>query len=67
MKTIIWQQSDVVVDREIESDKILKMIGENWDKKTIHYICSETAIGKTSLITKSNLKNMTKMIVISSE
>lgn len=22
MKTIIWQQSDVVVDREIESDKI---------------------------------------------
>ena len=52
MKTIIWQQSDVVVDREIESDKILKMIGENWDKKTIHYICSETAIGKTSLITK---------------
>lgn len=52
MKTIIWQQSDVVVDREIESDEIVKIISQNWDKKTIHYIWSETAIGKTSLITK---------------
>ncbi len=52
MKTIIWQQSDVIVDREVESDEIVKLIGQNWDKKTVHYIWSETAIGKTSLITK---------------
>ena len=52
MKTIIWQQSDVIVDREVESDEIVKIISQNWDKKTVHYICSETAIGKTSLITK---------------
>lgn len=52
MKTIIWQQSDVIVDREVESDEIVKIIGQNWDKKTVHYIWSETAIGKTSLITK---------------
>ena len=52
MKTIIWQQSDVIVDREVESDEIVKLIGQNWGKKTIHYIWSETAIGKTSLITK---------------
>lgn len=52
MKTIIWQQSDVIVDREVESDEIVKLIGCNWDKKTVHYIWSETAIGKTSLITK---------------
>ena len=52
MKTIIWQQSDVIVDREVESDEIVKIISQNWDKKTVHYIWSETAIGKTSLITK---------------
>lgn len=52
MKTIIWQQSDVIVDREVESDEIVKTIEQNWDKKTVHYIWSETAIGKTSLITK---------------
>lgn len=52
MKTIIWQQSDVIVDREEESDEIIEIIGQNWDNKTVHYICSETAIGKTSLITK---------------
>ena len=52
MKTIIWQQSDVIVDREAESDKIIEIISQNWDKKTVHYIWSETAIGKTSLITK---------------
>lgn len=52
MKTIIWQQSDVIVDRENESDEIIKIIGQNWDKKTVHYIWSETAIGKTSLVTK---------------
>lgn len=52
MKTIIWQQSDVIVDREVESDEIVKIIEQNWDKKTVHYIWSETAIGKTSLITK---------------
>ena len=52
MKTIIWQQSDVIVDREVESDEIVKLIGQNWNKKTVHYIWSETAIGKTSLITK---------------
>lgn len=52
MKTIIWQQSDVIVDREVESDEIVKLIGQKWDKKTVHYIWSETAIGKTSLISK---------------
>lgn len=52
MKTIIWQPSDVVVDREKESDAIIEMIAQNWDKKTVHYICSKTAIGKTSLIKK---------------
>ena len=52
MKTIIWQQSDVIVDREVESDEIVKIISQNFGKKTIHYIWSETAIGKTSLITK---------------
>lgn len=52
MKTIIWQQSDVIVDREVESDDIVETIGTNWDKKTVHYIWAETAIGKTSLITK---------------
>lgn len=52
MKTIIWQQSDVIVDRETESDEIINIIRQNWDKKTVHYIWSETAIGKTSLITK---------------
>lgn len=52
MKTIIWQQSDVIVDREVESDEIVKTIEQNWDKKTVHYIWSETAIGKTYLITK---------------
>lgn len=25
MKTIIWQQSDVIVDREVESDEIVKL------------------------------------------
>ena len=52
MKTIIWQQSDVIVDREVESDEIVRIIEQNWDKKTVHFIWSETAIGKTSLITK---------------
>lgn len=52
MKTIIWQKSDVIVDREVESDEIVEIIRQNWDKKTVHYICSGTAIGKTSLITK---------------
>lgn len=52
MKTIIWQQSDIIVDREVESDEIVKLIRQNWDKKTVHYIWSKTAIGKTSLITK---------------
>ena len=52
MKTIIWQQSNVIVDREVESDEIIEIISQNWDKKTVHYIWSETAIGKTSLITK---------------
>lgn len=52
MKTIIWQQSDVIVDREVESNEIVKLIGQKWDKKTVHYIWSETAIGKTSLISK---------------
>lgn len=52
MKTIIWQKSDVIVDREVESDDIVETIGLNWDKKTVHYIWAETAIGKTSLITK---------------
>lgn len=52
MKTIIWQQSDVIVDREVESDEIVETINQNFGKKTIHYIWSETAIGKTSLITK---------------
>lgn len=52
MKTIIWQQSDVIVDREVESDEIVKIISQNFGKKIIHYIWSETAIGKTSLITK---------------
>lgn len=33
MKTIIWQQSDVIVDREAESDKIIEIISQNWDKK----------------------------------
>lgn len=33
MKTIIWQQSDVIVDREVESDEIVKIISQNWDKK----------------------------------
>ena len=42
----------MIVDREVESDEIVKIISQNWDKKTVHYICSETAIGKTSLITK---------------
>ena len=37
MKTIIWQQSDVIVDREVESDEIVKIISQNWDKKTVHY------------------------------
>lgn len=32
MKTIIWQQSDVIVDREVESDEIVKIISQNWDK-----------------------------------
>lgn len=36
MKTIIWQQSDVIVDREVESDEIVKIISQNWDKKTVH-------------------------------
>lgn len=52
MRTIIWEKSDVVVDRENESDEIIEIIKQNWDKKTVHYIWSETAIGKTSLITK---------------
>lgn len=52
MKTIIWQQSDEVVDRESESDEIVNTISLNWDKKTVHYVWSETAIGKTFLITK---------------
>ena len=38
MKTIVWQQSDVIVDREVESDEIVKIISQNWDKKTVHYI-----------------------------
>lgn len=33
MKTTIWQQSDVIVDREVESDEIVKIISQNWDKK----------------------------------
>lgn len=52
MKTIIWQQSDEVVDRDEESDKIVNIINSNWNEKTVHYVWSETAIGKTSLITK---------------
>ena len=39
MKTIIWQQSDVIVDREVESDEIVKIISHIWDKKTVNYIC----------------------------
>lgn len=52
MKTIIWQQSDEIVDREVESDEIVELITQNWNKKTVHYILAKTAIGKTSLITK---------------
>lgn len=33
MKTIIWQQSDVIVDREVESDEIVKIISQNFGKK----------------------------------
>lgn len=33
MKTIIWQQSDVIVDREVESDEIVRIIEQNWDKR----------------------------------
>lgn len=63
MKTIIWQQSDVIVDREVESDEIVRIIEQNWDKKTVHFIWSETAIGKTSLITKV-IENMMIAIAI---
>ena len=52
MKTIIWQRNDVVVDRENESDDIINLLNENIDKNVVHFICSPTAIGKTSLITK---------------
>ena len=57
MKTIIWQQSDVIVDREVESDEIVRIIEQNWDKKTVHFIWSETAIGKTSLILDSRKRD----------
>lgn len=33
MKTIIWQQSDEIVDREVESDEIVELITQNWNKK----------------------------------
>lgn len=33
MKTIIWQQSDVIVDREVESDEIVKIISQIGIKK----------------------------------
>lgn len=52
MKTIKWQRNDVVVDREKESDEIINLLNDNSDKNVVHFICSPTAIGKTSLITK---------------
>lgn len=52
MKTIIWQKSNVIVDRENESDEIINLIKNNKENNTVHFICATTAIGKTSLITK---------------
>ena len=41
MKTIIWQQSDVIVDREVESDEIVKIIN-NRTEKIEQYLKSKT-------------------------
>lgn len=51
MKSIIWPTSDVIVDRDDESDDIIKKIETNKNTK-IHIIYSKTAIGKSAIITK---------------
>lgn len=51
MKSIIWPTSDAIVDRDDESDDIIKKIEMN--KKTkIHILYSKTAIGKSAIVTK---------------
>lgn len=52
MKTIIWELSDKIIDREGDSDEIIELIHQYSDETIVHYISAKTAIGKTSLITK---------------
>lgn len=51
MKSLIWSKSDDIVDREEESDDIIKKIEQNVINK-IHILYSKTAIGKSAVITK---------------
>lgn len=48
---MIWSQADAVVDRENESDDIIKAIEANKSTK-IHILYSKTAIGKSAVVTK---------------
>lgn len=51
MKSLSWSRYDKVVDRDEESDSIIREIEENKVNK-IHILYSKTAIGKSAIISK---------------